>query len=197
MFELPTQLEIGGKLHAIRNNGDFRMVLDCFKELNSTELDDIGRILSSLVIFYSEINDPDDVFEVFEDCYTEAVENMFWFFNCGQATPGRDTNYTLVDWEKDSQLIAGAVNKVAGKEVRALEYLHWWTFMGYYAEIHESAWSSIVSIRYKIKSGKKLEKEEERFKRENPEYFIWDSMTVQEKLDNEMIAEIWNSTKEG
>lgn len=193
MFELPTQLEIGGKLHAIRNNGDFRMVLDCFRELNSTELDDIGRILSSLVIFYSEMNDPDDLFIVFGDDYQEAVKKMFWFFNCGQENTGKQSNYTLVDWEKDSQLIAGAINAVAQKEVRSLEYLHWWTFMGYYFEIHDSAWNSIVAIRYKIKTHKKLEKEEERFKRENPEYFIWDSMTVQEKLENEMIAEIWNS----
>lgn len=192
MFELPTQLEIGGKLHAIRNNGDFRMVLDCFLELNSTELDDIGRILSSLIIFYAELSDPDDVFTVFQDDYKEAVQKMFWFINCGQESFGNNTNYKLVDWEKDAQLIAGAVNKVAGQEVRALPYLHWWTFMGYYSEIHDSAWSSIVSIRYKMKTGKKLEKEEERFKHENPEYFVWDSLSLDDKLANEWLQDVLN-----
>lgn len=192
MFELPTQLEIGGNLHAIRNNGDFRMVLDCFSELNSTELDDIGRILSSLIIFYDEMTDPDDIFTVFGDNYQEAVKKMFWFMNCGQESFGNNTNYKLVDWDKDSQLIAGAVNKVAGKEVRILDYLHWWTFMGYYAEIHDSAWSSIVNIRYKMKTGKPLEKEEERFKRENPDYFIWDSMSLDDKLANEWLQDFMN-----
>ncbi|MBP5710547.1 MAG: hypothetical protein J6W84_06180 [Bacteroidales bacterium] len=193
MFELPTQLEIGGKLHAIRNNGDFRMVLDCFRELNSVELDDTGRVLSSLTIFYAEITDPVDVFEIFGNHYTEAAQKMMWFFNCGQETFGNRTNYILVDWEKDQQLIAGAVNAVAQKEIRTLDYLHWWTFMGYYSEIHDSAWNAIVSVRYKIKAGKKLEKEELKFKNENPEYFIWDSKSVHEKEDEELIVEIWNN----
>lgn len=166
------------------------MVLDCFEELRSTELDDIGRILSSLVIFYDEMTDPNDLFDVFGDDYQEAVEKMFLFFNCGQPEFGNRTNYVLVDWEKDAQLIAGAINNVAGKEIRALEYLHWWTFLGYYAEINHSAWNSIVAIRYKMKAGKSLEKEEARFKRENPQYFVWDSSTLEDKKANEWLNNI-------
>ena len=166
------------------------MVLDCFKELNSTELDDIGRIISSLVIFYEEMKDPDDIFTVFGDDYVDAVKQMFRFFNCGQEETGNGSNYVLVDWEKDSQLISGAINNVARTEVRSLEYLHWWTFMGYYAEIHDSAWNSIVAIRYKIKAGKPLEKEERRFKRENPQYFVWDSTSIKDKEAEMLLNDI-------
>ena len=67
--------------------------------------------------------------------------------------------------------------------------------MGYYAEIHDSAWNAIVSIRYKIKAHKKLEKEESRFKRENPQYFIWDSDTLEDKLANEWLQDIMNTNK--
>lgn len=182
MFELPVELEIDGKLHPIRNRGDFRMVLDCFAALNEVELDDADRILSSLIIFYDELSGEDDVYTVFGDAISEAVTQMMSFFNCGEVTVGSKQNYRLVDWQKDSQLIASAINKSAGMEIRSLDYLHWWTFMGYYLAIDDkSAWANIVSIRHKIKTGKKLEKDEIKFRRENPEYFVWDSKTVEEK----------------
>ena len=39
MFRIPVEVTINGKTHKIRENGDFRMVLDCFKALEDTELD--------------------------------------------------------------------------------------------------------------------------------------------------------------
>ena len=30
MYEIPTKVNIGGTEYQIRNNGDYRMVLDCF-----------------------------------------------------------------------------------------------------------------------------------------------------------------------
>ena len=128
MFELPVHIDIDGELHPIRNRGDYRMVLDCFLALNDDELDDIDRVLSSLIIFYEELSDISDVNTVFGEHTQEAAEKMFLFFNCGQTNVGNQRNHKLVDWEKDQQLIASAVNKAAGMEIRNLEYLHWWTF---------------------------------------------------------------------
>ena len=74
---------------------------------------------------------------------------------------------TLMDWEQDAALIIPAVNRVAGHEVRAEKYIHWWTFLGYYMEIGESAFSQVVSIRQKKAKGKPLEKWEQEYYREN------------------------------
>lgn len=191
MFELPVQLEVDGKLYPIRNKGDFRMVLDCFAALNEVELDNVDRILSSLIIFYEGVNSVSDLHNFFGEDLSEAAEKMFDFFNCGENNIGAKQNYKLIDWEKDSNLISSAINNVARTEIRSLEYLHWWTFMGYYLAIGDCPWSYIVSIREKIKKGKKLEKDERKFKIDNPNYFIWDSQTVEDKQVAAQLQDIW------
>ena len=40
-----------------------------------------------------------------------------------------------MSWEQDFDMIIAPVNRIAGCEVRALEYLHWWSFLSFYQEI--------------------------------------------------------------
>lgn len=195
MFELPTSVTICDKEYPIRNKGDFRMILDCFACLQDVELDERERVITSLCIFYSDITSIEAVSEVFstEEALIEAVNGMYNFFNCGQKSVGAKQSRKLIDWEDDSQMIISAINRVAGKEVRAEEYVHWWTFMGYYLAIGECPLSTIVSIRDKIMKGKKLEKWESDFRKENPEYFIWKSKSVEDIEAEEYIRKIWNN----
>ena len=72
-----------------------------------------------------------------------------------------------MDWEQDAPLIVPAVNKVLGGEIRSMPYLHWWTFLGAYMSIGESLFSEVISIRRKKAKGKKLEKHEQEFYRDN------------------------------
>ena len=192
MFELPTYVIVDNKKLNIRNNGDYRMVLDCFVALEDSELAPNERVLASLMIFYDDINSVEDLSLVFGDDATNAEKEMFKFFNCGQENPGAATNYKLVDWNQDAPLIASAINNVANMEVRALPYLHWWTFMGYYQAIGDSAFTTIVSIRNKIKTGKSLEKYEKEFKKNNPHYFVWDSKSPDEKNMDDYVRNMWN-----
>jgi len=114
--------------------------------------------------------------------------------NCGDDTGvGANKHRKLIDWQGDQQLIASAVNKVANTEIRTLEYLHWWTFMGYYLAIGESPLATIVGIRNKIMEGKKLEKHEQKFRSDNPQYFIWDNKSLADKEAEEEIMSLWNS----
>lgn len=194
MFELPTSIHINGKDYPIRNRGDYRMVLDCFNALNDSELDKTARVLTSLIIFYEDVSDVDDIELVFGDDVGTAVNEMYLFFNCNQPDGiGAKKNYRLIDWENDAQLVASAINNVARTEVRLLEYLHWWTFMGYYLAIGESPLSTVVSIRDKIKSHKKLEDYEKEFRRNNPQYFIWNANKVEDTELEDYIREMWNS----
>ena len=61
MYELPTEIEISGVQYHIRNDGDFRMVLDIFSILGDEELTDQEKTISSLIIFYDGFNEIDDL----------------------------------------------------------------------------------------------------------------------------------------
>ena len=54
-----------------------------------------------------------------------------------------------------------------GQEVRALEYLHWWTFLNAYYEIGDCFFAQIVSLRDKLSKGKQLDKTDREFYRKN------------------------------
>ena len=190
MYELPIDVQIGSvKLH-ITERGDFRMVLDCFNALQDEEIATEYRIISSLLIFYEEFNDISDI-EEFPDI-EQAVNEMFNFFNCGEPQQKDNTpSYTLIDWEQDSQLISSAINHVARMEIRSQPYIHWWTFMGWFNAIGECSLSTIVSIRKKIATGKKLEKYEKEFRHDNPQYFNRDFRSVEQKESDKLIQELW------
>ena len=194
MFELPVSITIGEREDPIRNKGDFRMVLDCFVCLQDVELDEQERILTALCIFYEDIENFGQIMDVFctEEILLAAVEGMYRFFNCGQESVGAKQNHKLLDWELDSQLIVSAINNVAKKEIRAESYIHWWTFMGYYLAIGECPLSTVISIRDKIVRGKKLEKWEQDFRLNNPEYFNWNFKSVEEQELENYIKDLWN-----
>lgn len=192
-YGLPTTIHIGDKEHNIRNKGDYRMVLDCFSALNDVELPKEYRIATAVVIFYEDCNSIDDIYSVFGQNYTTAVEKMFDFFNTNQPNVGVRCHFKLIDWDNDSQMICAAVNSVAHTEVRSLEYAHWFTFMGWFMSVSESVLATVVEIRNKIVTGKKLEKYEQKFQRENPHYFMWNSKTPEQIEEENEIMALWNA----
>ena len=197
MYSLPKTITTStGQEFAITNNGDYRVVLQCFEAMNDSELSEDERVLASLLIFYNEFQDYDDLTQLDETTTNELVKSMYSFFNCNQPESiGYDANKKLIDWDQDEHIIVAAINNVANTEVRSLDYLHWFTFMGYYLSVGESVLSTVVSIRDKIVSGKKLEDYERKFKQSNPQYFNWNSKTADELAMDEYVRSLWN--KEG
>ena len=193
MYTLTNSIIIGDTEYAIRNNGDYRTILDCFSALEDIELPQQYRIYSALIIFYGGINSVDDVENKLGENVEEAVNKMFDFFNCGQENVGMQVNYKLIDWEQDSQIISAAINNVARREIRSEPYLHWWTFMGYYCSIGESILSTVVNIRNKIVKNINLEKHEKEFKRNNPQYFNWRAEDIQKQEDDKLAFSMWNA----
>ena len=86
------------------------------------------------------------------------MDKMAWFINGGRDNSEIDPGPVLYDWEQDWNLIVAPVNHVLGHECRSMEYLHWWTFLGAFAEIGECAFAQVVHIRSQLKSGKSLDK---------------------------------------
>ena len=94
------------------------------------------------------------------------MEYLARFINGGQPETSAG-GPALMDWEQDSELIVADVNKTAGQEIRALPFLHWWTFLSFFHAIGEGRLSEVVSIRRKLSRGKKLEDWEKEFYREH------------------------------
>jgi len=195
-YSIPTEIQLKDKTLKIRNKGDYRVILDCFAILDDAELENDERLLGCLIIFYENFSSVDDISMLTGEDLEMAVSEMYKFFNCGNdESSGPKHDYKLIDWDRDSQLICSAINKVANAEIRALPYLHWWTFMGYYTAVGESVLSTVISIRDKIVTSKKLEKWEKKFRNENPQYFTWNMRTAEQIAADEYVKNLWNSGK--
>lgn len=191
MYELPTTVPVAGTVYNIRNKADYRVILDVIATCEDVELTAEEQVIISLIIFYEILDSTESVFETFDtpELLDDALQAMMDFIGCYDDDVGYKTQHKIVDWVQDEQLIVSAVNKVAQTEIRALPYLHWWTFISYYMAVGECTLSTIVGIRDKLARGKKLDDFEKEFKRDNPQYFRWKS----EQSESDMLLkEIWN-----
>ena len=188
MYDLPTSVTVNGESFKIREDGDFRMILHCFKIINTEELDDKEKMIACLMVFYTDFDTVDKVLSL--ENPELFIEQMFNFIRAEQEESKKNSP-TLIDWEKDSLLLTSAINNVASKEIREEKYIHWWTFISYYMAIGDCALSQIVAIRYKIAHGEKLEKGEKKFKEENSQYFNIDYRTAEQKQADDYIQNLW------
>ena len=160
IYDLPTTVEFGGQEWKIRT--DYRDVLNVLTAFEDVELTDEEKAYVCLYNIYEDFERIPK--ELIQQAFDKAVE----FIDRGQHDKIKQQRKTM-DWVQDAPILFPAVNHVAGYEVRSVEYLHWWTFMGYFMEIKDSTYSTVLSLRQKKAKGKKLEKYEQEFWRENRE----------------------------
>ena len=158
MYDLPTSLEIAGQEYGIRS--DYRAVLDLLTALAAPDLEQGEKALAALDIFY-----PDFLHIPAEDL-EEALAKCTWFVNGGDEGDNRKRP-KLMDWEQDFQYIVAPINRIFGKDVRSMPYVHWWTFLAAYREIGDCLFAQIIRIRNLKAKGKRLEKADQEFYREN------------------------------
>ena len=174
-WELPESLSVGCADWNIRT--DFRAVLDILRYFGDPdyELDEKWEVC--LYILYEDYeNMPDNLKQ-------EAAEQAIWFIDMGIKDDGKKKPHTM-DWEQDAPIIIPSVNRVLGMEIRSVKYLHWWTFLGAYMEIGESLFSQVLNIRQKKAKGKRLEKWENDFYKENKRL-----IDIQERYSEEEVDE--------
>lgn len=165
MWDYPTFVEIDGVRRTIRNNCDYRMVLDCISALNDVDLTEEERVKCALFIFYPE-------FDEIVDLQT-AITEMYLIINGGEKDTSNTQAPRLVDWEHDFPRIVAPVNRVLGYEVRTPgKYTHWYTFLSGYMEIGDCTFSQIVSIRAKRAKGQKLSSSETEYLRNHREQVL-------------------------
>ena len=159
-YDLPKSLTVCEKEYAIR--WDFRAALDLCAALSDAALSDEDRALAALVIVYPDFDGMPP------EHYQAAIERAMWFLSGGETEhPGAKKKTVLMNWEQDWPLIVGPVSRVLGQDIRGMEALHWWSFLAAYMEIGECTFAQVVSIRSKKLRGKKLEKAEREWYREN------------------------------
>ena len=157
-YDLPTSLVVGGVGYAIRYG--WRAVLDALSACADPELDEQSKVYCMLAIMFPDFE------KIPMEHWKEACQKVSEFIDCGQ---NKDKGHRprMISWEQDASLIIPEVNKVAGREVRLDPEIHWWTFFGWFMSIGEGVFASVLHIRKKKQQGKKLEKWEQEFYKEN------------------------------
>lgn len=157
-LELPTVATIGKSEYAI--NADFRDIFDIVCRMADPNADDV-TLYVCMALFY------DDFETMPKEFYGDAAEWMVEFINCGEKDDKPQPK--TIDWEQDMSMIIADINSMIREDVRNKPFLHWWTFISFFNGIGEGQLSTIVSIREKIRKGKKLDQWEREFYRKNRE----------------------------
>ena len=164
-WEFPTSLNIGGTDYEIRT--DYRAVLDLLTALNDNDLTDddkqIEAYMKSRVILEIMFPQCDDIPA---EHIQEALDKVAEFIDMGITSDTKKPK--VMDWEQDSKILISPINKILGYEVRNPNInTHWWTFLSAYMEIGESLFATVIHIREKLIKGKKLDKWEQEFYKDN------------------------------
>ena len=156
---LPKTLNVGGIDYEIRS--DYRDVLRIYAAFEDKELTEHEQAFICIANIF-----PD--YESIPDCdLQEACEKAYWFVGGGDVPQSEPEKTKMIDWKQDENILFPAINKAAGFIVRERDYLHWWEFLGFFGEIGEGLFSSVMNIRQKRAQGKALEKHEKEFYRKS------------------------------
>jgi hypothetical protein len=177
--DLPYSLVVNGEERAI--NCDFRDIILICNAFNDPELTNSEKTLIMLNNLY--VDDWLNFGNV-----EEAIKQASWFIDWGKEYKETTENSPkIMDWEQDYNLIISAVNNKANViDVRELEFVHWWTFLGYFSDRGECQFSSITDLRDKIAKGKKLDTWEKEIIRENRDQII-----LKNKNNTDFEKELW------
>lgn len=158
-YDLPTTAEVNGTEYKIRS--DYRDILTIIEAISDAELSEQDKAEAMLDIFYPDFENMP------ASDYEEAIKQCVLFINCGEEQRDEKRGPKLMDWQQDFLLIAAPVNRVLGKEIRSEKHLHWYTFISAYQEIGDCTFAQVVNIRSKKAKGKKMDKSEQEFYKQN------------------------------
>lgn len=157
--QLPKTLTVGGTDYPIRS--DFRTILRIYAAFEDKELTEHEQAYLCMVNIYPDFE------KIPDEHLQEACEKAYWFVGGGDTPQSEPEKTKMLDWKQDENILFPAINKAAGFIVREREYLHWWEFLGFFGEIGDGLFSSVMNIRSKKAKGKPLEKHEKEFYKKN------------------------------
>ena len=188
---LPTVIEINNKEYKI--NSDFRtsILFELLMQDNSIEDDD--KLIMGLNLYYNEIPP--------QGCWTEAIEQMLWFYRCGKDIKkskgnGKGKSVTQIySFEHDDDYIYAAFMDQYKIDLQDIEYLHWWKFKAMFKALKDD--NEIVKIMgYRSMDLSKIKDKEQKayYKKMQELYKLPDNISNSEK---EKLKEIENALLNG
>lgn len=114
--KLPETVLIDGA--AVEINTDFRMSIEFELLLQDDTISDEERVGKALYLYYPRI--PKNL--------ADAVEQMIWFYTCGQVDKRTKSSKVLYRFDCDSSYIYSAFLSQYRLDLRELPYMHWWKF---------------------------------------------------------------------
>lgn len=154
ILKLPSSLEVQGVQLAI--NADWRPCVNIMRMFERQDLTDSEKILCTVEILYVD--------EVPDSMVADAAEQAIWFLNMGDfdETGGQGNGCgRLFSWEQDLRFIISAVEHATHKQIRSMEFYHWWEFMSGFYEIGECVFSTLVHQRKQKRTGKQTKADRE------------------------------------
>ena len=146
VFCLPVKTRLGQREYDLHT--DWRDILEIFTYLEDPDLPEFLRWQIAVALFYEQEVPPQEL---------EAAMRYLARFIAGGREEKTSPQKKLLDWQQDGPVIVAEVNRAASQEIRALPYMHWWTFLGWFHTIGQGQLSTLVAIRDKLSRGKKLE----------------------------------------
>lgn len=159
---LPLAIEIDGIEYEI--NSGFRSCLRIILAFEDNELADAEKRMILLNNLYKTM--PHDI--------TQAIKKGIRFLDGGKDSGNGESNgeseLRLYSFEQDASYIMAAFKQTHGIDLDAVE-MHWWKFLALFMDLgSETTFSSLVSLRKRVKTGKAT-KEERAVAREIKETF--------------------------
>ena len=154
ILKLPSSLEVQGVQLAI--NADWRPCVNIMRMFERQDLTDSEKILCMVEILYAV--------EVPDSMVADAAEQAIWFLNMGETDDkGGQSNGCgrLFSWEQDLRFIISAIEHATHKQIRSMEFYHWWEFMSGFYEIGECVFSTLIHQRKQKKTGKQTKADRE------------------------------------
>lgn len=148
LWQLPKSLPLGGVQYPI--HADFRDILQIIHWLEKPDATPETRLYVALRLFWPG-------FEALPLAQRGQAAPAMLEFIAGGSPEQEPAGPKLFDWQQDADLIIADVNRVAGCEIRALPFVHWWTFLAWFSAIGEGRLSAVVAIRQKLNTGRQLE----------------------------------------
>jgi hypothetical protein len=170
--QLPTAIEVDGSEYPI--NYDFRTclrILMAFEDQTLAQIEKQAILLKNLYV-----EQPKNI--------TEAIQKGIKFLDGGEDRKDEVKNSPRIySFQNDAQFIVAAFQQTHGIDLETAE-MHWWKFMALFMDLGgETAFSNLVSLRKRVKTGKAT-KEERAAARELGEIFDLteiDNRTLEER----------------
>ena len=106
------------------------------------------------------------IFVIVPDDIEEAVRQANWFLNGGEESKESE-GPRVYSFAKDAAMIFAAFKQVHGIDLTTAD-LHWWQFVALFQAVianQDSAFGSLVTLRYRLKTGKATKEERDAARR--------------------------------